>query len=103
MLLGVLDLLLRRTNLSTGSARSNITYPCRWYSTQSGLVESYTKNDFSRIVQSSIDYSFSTENTRNNTSLPDRKCSEQTRECCDGFQSFLSRLEIHAARRLLLK
>ena len=81
MLLGVLDLLLRRTNLSLLEVldRSNITHPCRWYSTQSGSVESYAKDGVPRIVQSSIDYSFIIEHTRNESSTRQKVLRANTR------------------------
>ena len=76
MLLGVLDLLLRRTNLSLLEV---ITHPCRCYSTQSGLVESYTNDGFPIIVQSSIDYSFIIEHTRNDSSTRQKVLRANTR------------------------
>ena len=67
MLLGVLDLLLRRLNLSLLEVLV-ATYPIVAVGTQSVLVRSYRENGFPRIVQSGIDYSFIIEHTRNDSS-----------------------------------
>ena len=78
MLLGVLDLLLRRTNLSLLEVLV-ATYSILADCTQSGLVESYTENDFPRIAQSGIDYSFTIEHSRNDSSTRQKVLRANTR------------------------